>query len=350
MSFPSVLFYAQSGAGKSSLINAGLIPRLEVQNLKVFSPIRVGVQAPKPSNVEIRNAYIYNLLRQWDSNTDATSLADMTLDEFLAQRPHRIDEFGVQRPRVLIFDQFEELFRSRPVRWEQRKPFFEQVREALEADSLLRVVFAMRKEYVAEVDPYTPLLPDKLRVRLQLELLRRDAALRAITGPLEVLNIPFDMDAATSLVDKLLTIDDQETGERGIGEYVDPVYLQVVCANVWDSAERTGKNAIDEDIVALYGDPAQALGQFYNNCLKNVIESYGLEEKSLREWSERNLIGEDQAYKLRIVVDAKTGATNGIANEVIERFEDLHLLGDIVDGVRWTELAHDRLVESIKQS
>ena len=54
-----VLFYSQSGAGKSSLINARLIPGLEQRNFKVLTG-RVSGQAAETVNAD--NIYIYNLL------------------------------------------------------------------------------------------------------------------------------------------------------------------------------------------------------------------------------------------------------------------------------------------------
>ena len=48
------------------------------------------------------------------------------------------------RGRVVIFDQFEELFTQHAERFEDRKGFFDDVIEAMHADPGLRVVFAMR--------------------------------------------------------------------------------------------------------------------------------------------------------------------------------------------------------------
>src|SRR5512138_3571593 len=57
-----VLFYAQSGAGKSSLINARLIPNLERKErlFEVLPIARVGGDAAV--GVEVENIYIFNLL------------------------------------------------------------------------------------------------------------------------------------------------------------------------------------------------------------------------------------------------------------------------------------------------
>ena len=79
-----------------------------------------------------------------------TSLAD-----FLRARKCPVDEAGNPVLRIAIFDQFEELFTAYPERWQERRGFFIQVREAIKAaDSGLRTVFVMREDHLAEIDPY----------------------------------------------------------------------------------------------------------------------------------------------------------------------------------------------------
>jgi len=72
--------------------------------------------------------------------------------------------------RVLVFDQFEELFTSALVYelygddWQkQQEAFFAQVSDALADDPTLRVVVLMRKEYLAELERFAPRLPERLR-------------------------------------------------------------------------------------------------------------------------------------------------------------------------------------------
>ena len=65
-----VLLYAQSGAGKSSLINAKLIPILETHRnceLLVARPGRSCLQASLPIG-EGTNAFIFNILSDWSQN------------------------------------------------------------------------------------------------------------------------------------------------------------------------------------------------------------------------------------------------------------------------------------------
>src|SRR5512137_2366904 len=58
-----VLFYAQSGAGKSSLLNARLIPDLRAQGFEVLPVGRVsGVVPTTVDPAAISNIFVYNLI------------------------------------------------------------------------------------------------------------------------------------------------------------------------------------------------------------------------------------------------------------------------------------------------
>lgn len=129
-----LLLCAQSGAGKTSLINAGLNPLLEEEGFEVLPLARVSGPIPeaiKPD--EIPNLYAFNTLMSWaEDEADPRRLAQMSLADFLKERDHPIGEEGLPSPRVVFFDQFEELFAFYQERWPDREGFFEQVRDALD--------------------------------------------------------------------------------------------------------------------------------------------------------------------------------------------------------------------------
>ena len=56
-----LLFYAQSGAGKSSLINARLIPSLEDEGFAVLPVGRVSGELP-PGIGQVENIYLFSLM------------------------------------------------------------------------------------------------------------------------------------------------------------------------------------------------------------------------------------------------------------------------------------------------
>src|SRR4051812_12189061 len=55
------LLYSHSGAGKTSLLNAGVIPLLRERNVEVIGPVRVGGELPPGlSPSEIPNVFLFN--------------------------------------------------------------------------------------------------------------------------------------------------------------------------------------------------------------------------------------------------------------------------------------------------
>src|SRR5262252_5176039 len=88
---PIVLLYAASGAGKSSLLNAGLIPLLEQRGYDVLPPARVSGRIPDAIKTsEVNNVYAFNVLSSWAGpSVDPRDLVKADIAGFLASRPHR---------------------------------------------------------------------------------------------------------------------------------------------------------------------------------------------------------------------------------------------------------------------
>ena len=77
-----VLFYAQSGAGKTSLINTRLIPGLKDAGFEV--PLVGRVSGELPPGVQVANIYATNLMIKLDEGSDDPQRFDgLTISEFL---------------------------------------------------------------------------------------------------------------------------------------------------------------------------------------------------------------------------------------------------------------------------
>ena len=342
-----VLIYAASGSGKSSLVGAGLIPRLEQEGFEVLPLVRVRGAEPA---VQPANIYVYNALVSLGAENVSDPVATPRLGDFLKQRPHLEDDEGFQAPRVMICDQFEELFTFYGDRWQHRRPFFEQLDQALRADPLLRVVLIMREDFIAQLEPYSRDLPDALRVRYRLERLKYTAALRAVCRPLEDTARRFAPEVAEELVTSLLKVRiENEAGElvEVPGEFVEPVHLQVVCHTLWEELPNDALE-ITRGHLLKCGDPVATLAAFYEKSLRRTVAVTEVHEGSLRRWFEEVLI---TSAGTRGTVHRGPETTGGFPNAVLDRLEDCHLIrGDWRAGLRWYELNHDRFIEPIQHS
>jgi WD40 repeat protein len=389
---PEVLLYAQSGAGKTSLIYAQLIPTLDLEEeFDVLPPARVrSQQTRRIADQKIRNIYMFNALR--DLSNDKLSLlqrAQMTLAEYLAKLPRpplntketpeiHLSKEGAENqielrlPRALIFDQFEEIFTLYQDRYKDRLDFFRQVAEALEADPFLRVVFSMREDYIAELDPYIDVLPQKLSTRFRLEPLRKPNAIAAVTKPLEAERITnqrvFGDSAAESLVESLMMIKVKTaTGEKREvpGEFVDPVQLQVVCQTLWEKLPPTVTTITEADLKK-YANVDEALLTYYENSVRKAVETGNavieatatskaeqaalvtVTEGMVRRWFEQFLITREGKRNMVFRGDKRTG---NLQNEIVDELDKQHLIrGEMRGDDTWYELSHDRFISPIKES
>ncbi len=223
-----VLFYAQSGAGKSSLINTRLIPHLQQAGFAVLPVGRVGGEL-RAGVQDVDNIFIFNLLLSLDQgNSPPARFSRMNLSHFLAHLASEDGEHyyyddtplseeelenGYQAPHhALIIDQFEEIVTGHLAHWPERADFFRQLNRAMAADPLLWVVLTLREDYMAALEPYAPLLRDKMRARYYMQRMDYQAALAAIQKPAELAGRPFTPAAAQILTDNLRQIRTRQSG------------------------------------------------------------------------------------------------------------------------------------------
>ncbi len=347
-----VLCYAPSGAGKTSLINAGLHPRLETDGFEVLPSTRVRGLIPEGVDQStITNIYVFNTILSLAKDTASpVEMAGYTISGYLSTLPHMTDEENFPSPRILIFDQFEELLTSYVERWQERDGFFLQVGNALQADPLLRVLFVMREDFLARMEPFIRILKPLSQARFRLDLLGPSGAHAAVTGPLRGTRRHFKDGVVDALVEELLKVRVESAhGEATevVGEYVEPVQLQVVCRNLWNSLPEDVQEVSHEHLKA-YGDVDHALRDFYESCLTGAKTNLRTNEADLRKWFERQLI---TPAGTRSIVFRDAQQTAGLSNAVVDFLENRHVIrGEWRAGSRWYELTHDRLIEPIQRA
>lgn len=362
-----LLFYAQSGAGKSSLINTRLIPDLQEEGFAVLPVARVSGELPtgaRPTDAD--NVFLLNLMLSLAPETfGPADWAKVTLSQFLARLTTEDGERwrydpsaalpapAAAQPCVLIVDQFEELITTHGEHWQQREGFFRQLNQALLEDPNLWVVLTLREDYVAALDPFAALTYNRLCGRFYMERMGVEAALEAVRRPAELGGRPFAAGVAEQLVDNLRQVRVPGQAVTVPGPYVEPVQLQVVCYQLWanltarDGAAGRGQVITADDLQAA-GDVNQALTAFYEAALTRALGPAGLSERVLRRWVDTTLI--TPAHTRALVYRGPTD-TSGLTNPAADELNRSFLIRPVVrGGDTWYELAHDRLVEPILEA
>ncbi|NJM12702.1 MAG: ATP-binding protein [Synechococcaceae cyanobacterium SM1_2_3] len=265
-----VMLYSPSGAGKSSLIQAGLIPDFIDKNKNRPMPfyiapvIRVGLPAATEAN-----RYILGTLQSLEKSSDIPegekmSLQDLVKLDFDLYFNKRQTFLKESKYTVFIFDQFEEILTVDPTDQDKKIEFFTQLGKFLQ-DRNRWALFALREDYIAGLDPFLHLIPTRLKTTFRLNLLEEKAALEAVQRPAEKCGIPFSTEAAQTLVDNLRTVQVRQndgTPKSERGPYIEPVQLQVVCRRLWEKLP-LGATSIEISTLSDLGNIDNALAEYY---------------------------------------------------------------------------------------
>jgi len=344
------LVYSPSGAGKTSLLQAGLVGRLAERRFRARPILRVGAPVPEGVTLELpANRYTLSVLLSLEEEnpqkTPIAELARMTLADYFARvTPEPVRE-------LLIFDQFEEALTADPLDVEGRQAFFNQLGDVL-SERGRWAVFAMREDILGPLDPYVKYLPTRLSHTYRLDLLKKDAALEAVIGPAGTRGVTFTREAAWKLVENLsaVVVDNEDSlkddaQRSGSGEYVEPVQLQVVCRRVWDTLAE-GTTAIGVEQIGNLQNVDVALGEYYAKTVQDVAKESAVAERLIRAWIGRSLIT-DREPPTRRQISRADEATKDVIGALHPLRDHYLIRSDKRLGQVWYELAHDRLIRPV---
>ena len=234
-----IWLHGRSGTGKSSLIQAGLMPALLEKDA---FPILVRSFDELPTTALKKTL----LQRRWSGNS---VLSTESLLRFLS----RLDDALKGQQIYIFFDQFEEFFIRLPE--SKQEEFARELADCLADASLpAHFIFSLRSDYFGE----TAILRERLQAGVGREYLVRplktEEARQAIVSPLEHFGITYQ----DGLVDSILH-------HLGAAE-VDSPQLQLVCEKLFHTLPENGRQ--------ITFDHYQQLGEtkgIINDYLKQVL-------------------------------------------------------------------------------
>jgi tetratricopeptide (TPR) repeat protein len=368
-----VLLCSPSGAGKTSLVQAKLMPAMRKEGFTIPPVVRPGV---KTGTVPGANRYLLATLLKLEESCPRAeqlgpdALAKKDLDTYLKERyPTSAGDAGggegTFRPLLLIFDQFEEVLTADPVDDKAKREFFVQLGRALR-DRNRWSLFVIREDHAAALDPYLRFIPTRLSSTYRLDFLRindeeehgDEEVLAAIRNPAARAGVEFTVEAAKELVEDLRQIRVQQadgTFERRPGSYVEPVHLQVVCRELWGCHADPAAITVEDLRSLRVSDAASGetgvdavLARYYDKGVGRAAEKGHATERRVRNWCGQQLISPQGVRRSLLSGEERSW---GVTAEALEVLKDAYLVrADQRQGIVYYELAHDRLIQPVRHA
>ncbi|WGZ92436.1 MAG: SUMF1/EgtB/PvdO family nonheme iron enzyme [Candidatus Thiothrix putei] len=343
------LLFAASGVGKSSLLNAAVIPHLTAaggENVAVVRNIHWADEPLSRLHTVVRDTLQQKAILPADVPTEGTSLLQLLeMCSLFIRRP----------PLVLVLDQFEDFFRYNRYHPSFR-PFIEQLTAVILDNTLpVSVVISMREDFAMEMNAFKPQLPTLLFENYyRLEKLSPVAATQAILDPVRQVDCDYEPELLQHLLADLkerkrdgLELPHQPSEGAGV-EVIDPPYLQIVCGYLW-RLKGDGKLLRLADYQRA-GGVTGILDYFLNDHLQGLSPA----EKQLASRAFDYLAaqrGIKMAYPLAVLATDLLKVKPDKLAAVLDKLArgDMRILHSHErDGVRWYELYHDMYSDSIR--
>lgn len=351
-----VVLHSPSGAGKSSLVYAGLTKKLQESEFDVWKAIRVNLDPDSLEDIPPNtNRYLLSAMVSLEEELPArhrrspAELARLDFHSYLSSRPRR--KGRTNQSVVLLFDQFEEVLTVAPQDTDAKRQLFIEIGKALdkavgEERDTFWALFIIREDYLAALTPYRDYIPTQLSNTFRLDFLSREAAREA------AVQLAYQGGRSFFAVDQLIrdlsTIQVQQSDgsfKSEQGRYVEPVHLQVVCHQLWNAMPEDDPT-IDEEDIAKYADVSKALASYYAQAVGKIAQGNVAVARAVREWVGNKLI----VGGIRSQVRQGSGESGGLDNALIVQLLSSYLVrAEQRAGANWYELSHDRLVEPVRQ-
>jgi len=355
------LLFGQSGLGKTSILRAGIVPRLRaIGYCPVYVRIDYSLDSPPPSE-QIKSAIARATEEAGQWTRVGVAVEGESLWEFLHHRDDVLrDASGRPLTPLLIFDQFEEIFtlaqsddagRARAAQFvddladlvENRPP--KAVEAAIDEDesaadrfdfarSDYRILIALREDYLAHLEALKGAMPSITQNRMRLARMTGQQALAAVVKPGGKL---VSEEVAESIVRFIAGGSELRNAE------VEPSLLSLICRELNNARIAQGRPEISADLLA--GSHETILAEFYERALADqppAVRRY-IEDHLLTDSGFRESVAEERVRKAFADVGAAPDALATLVDRRLLRIEER------LD-VRRVELTHDVLCSVVRAS
>ncbi len=374
-----VVLFGRSGYGKSSLVNAGIIPHLEADPASKFIPllIRFGNYSEGASLMPVDN-----LLQRLEEKAPVfpmTGFLEPLLEKKSLWYHFKRRQTADTENFVLIFDQAEEFFSYPPEAQNQFKQqlaelLYQQVpqglrdalaemtrpeREFISTPLNIHALFVVREDRLSLLDNLRDYLPTILHKRYCLQALNREQAIEAITAPAllpgkDFASPPFQY--AKETLNSILTglTHTEATGSRA---RIEAFQLQILCQYIEGEVIRKSITAADKasGIIVQPADLPDITRIYEEYYIRRISQLPPESQDAARQVVEQGLLLEDpitgEGRRLSLDADliVHQYRSAGVTHALLEQLENTFLLrreANTLGGFNY-EVSHDTLIAPI---
>lgn len=360
----TVVLFGKSGIGKSSLLNAGLLPELAT-NRDIF-PINLRTRSYlRQENESLKDIFIQNILLLEAKDSFLNTLIEGEQSFWLHFKKIQRQQ-GTDKTFVLVFDQFEEFF-THPN--ESIEGFLKEFSELYHAsvpqrfrDEIVRrsddkalslsdadidllfetikikVIFGIREDRLSDLSKLVPYFPSILKNVYELKAFGRQQAMEAIVTPAQFegkFQSPIFHFTDTSLQKILQTLDSKM-------EAFECFQMQIICQSI-------EQRVVREKLAVVSIEHLGNLSKVYTEHYSSQINLLPKDERLGAQLILENLILEKEKRRyLRYEEDLKS--TLKVETKLFEKLENLHLIRREQIPSKsgsYYELCHDQFIEPV---
>lgn len=346
------ILYGPSGVGKSSLLNAGIRPKLAEGNyfvvdvsmrlldLKMDKSVSSQIISRVEECAKVEEVDITPLVKDNNRNIFSDSLwYFFHTNEFWSSK----NELLIP---VVIIDQFEDIFKDEEVREDATKSFFcsldelsnvvppLSLREKIEdfetfrynQSADFRFVCSLREDYLPRLDDYVYSLniPELRKSRYGITLMDSTQAREVILGPAGNY-------VSENVADKIIDILSVQSSQRRFStNKIEPFLLSLFMYRVYNEMKNRGLSCISEELINNIG--ADVVNDFYIESMRKVsskamkhLENVLLTPKGHRDSISYDKLMESEKVtdeELNTLISARIIKKNKVNN--VDRFEFTH--------------------------
>ena len=377
-----VVLFGRSGLGKTSLIQAGLFPRLRQEH---YLPVYVRLDPRDQTGPLIHQAKTPFFAQLKEQGVDYPNLSPHeSLWEYLHRRDLELwsrDNYPLTP--VFVFDQFEEVFTlgaqnvtaihqlrtdladlienlipgALAAQWQQDEKASSGLDEQSQRYS---VIISFREDFLPEIESWRHAMPSLMRNRLRLMPMNGKQALAAVyqTGGETLVDEYISKEIVNFVAAEKVELDAARDASKGKGvvtpapeenqrneaellenRVIEPALLSLVCAKLNEQRKIEKKSCIDHDLLRNTGH--NIVNQFYIECVHDMPETRRfIEDELITESGYRNVYPKKDAIDEQLISDA---SLEFLVKRRLLRVEP-HMGSDRI------ELVHDLLTGVIRES